>query len=305
MKLAPITIFVYNRPAHIRQTIEALMKNKLAKKSELFIFSDGPKNNEDQKKVNEVRKYIKNIRGFKKITIIERKMNLGLANSIIAGVTEIVNKYGKIIVLEDDLLTSPYFLKFMNEGLNFYEKEEKVACIHGYVYPVKNQLPKTFFLKDPGCLGWATWKRGWDLFERDGKKLFIELKKKNLNSEFDYNNSYPFTNMLQDQKEGRVDSWAIRWYASLFLKNKLTLYPGRSLVFHNGTDGSGTHGGLSDDYAVELSTLYIKVSEIPIKENLVVFREYILYFISIQPPFVLRVGKRILKSLSRLLNHTK
>ena len=110
--------------------------------------------------------------------------------------TEIVNKYGKIIVLEDDLLTSPYFLKFMNEGLNFYEKEEKVGCIHGYVYPVKGELPKTFFLKDPGCLGWATWKRGWELFEHDGRKLLIELNKRNLTSEFNYNNSYFFTKIL-------------------------------------------------------------------------------------------------------------
>src|SRR3989338_525512 len=131
MKLAPITVFVYNRPWHIKQTIESLKKNKEAKKSDLFIFSDGPKNEDDQKKVDEVRKYIKKVNGFKMVTIIERQKNLRLANSIIAGVTEIINKYGKIIVLEDDLIASPYFLKFMNKGLDLYKKEERVASIHG------------------------------------------------------------------------------------------------------------------------------------------------------------------------------
>jgi len=305
MFLAPITIFAYNRPWHIQKTIEALKKNQLAKKSKLFIFSDGPKDEKDRKKVEEVRQYLREITGFKKITIIERRKNLGLANSIIAGVTEIVNKYGGIIVLEDDLITSSYFLKFMNEGLNFYEKEKKVVCIHGYVYPVKAKMPETFLLKDPGCWGWATWKRGWKLFDYDGRKLLMELNKRNLTPEFDYNNSYPFTNMLEDQIEARVESWAIRWYASLFLKNKLTLYPGRSLVFHSGDDGSGTNSRVSDQFKVKLSAQSINIKDMPIKENAVVLREYIRYFRSIQPSFILRAGKKVLKSLNRLLNHKK
>lgn len=303
MKLAPITVFVYNRSWHIKQTIESLKKNELAKESELFIFSDGPKNENDRKKVEEVRKYLKEITGFKKISITERQKNLGLANSIITGVTEIVNKYGKIIVLEDDLLTSPYFLKFMNRGLNFYEKEKKVACIHGYVYPVKKKLPETFLLKDPGCLGWATWKRGWKLFEYDGRKLLIELNKRNLTFKFDYNNSYPFTNMLEGQIEDRVDSWAIRWYASVFLKNKLTLYPGKSLVFHNGSDGSGIHGGVSDDDEVKLSDQPINIKNIRIEDNSDVMKEYIKYFRSIQQPLILRVGKKVLRYFYKLLSY--
>lgn len=305
MKLAPITIFVYSRPWHIRQTVKALKKNKLASQSRLYIFSDGPKDKKDLKKVEDVRKYLKTIKGFKNITVTERKENLGLAESIITGVTEIINRYGRIIVLEDDLLTSPYFLKFMNDGLNLYEKEEKVSCIHGYVYPVKNKPPEPFFLRDPGCLGWATWKRGWELFEHDGKKLFMELNNKNLTSKFDYNNSYPFTDLLKNQLNGRVGSWAIRWYASLFLKKKLTLYPRRSLVFHNGGDGSGTHGGVPDDDEVKLSNEPIDITNIPIEENCDVTKEYIKYFKSIQPCFVLRVGKKVLRGLSSLLNYKK
>lgn len=305
MRLAPITIFVYNRPKHIKQTLKTLKKNKLAKESELFIFSDGPKDQNDRKKVAEVRKYIKTIDGFKKITITERQKNLGLANSIIVGVTEIVNKYGKIIVLEDDLLASPYFLKFMNDSLRFYENEKKISCIHGYIYPIKNKLPETFFLKDPGCLGWATWKRGWKLFEHDGKKLLIELKRRNLTSEFDYNNFYPFTDMLENQINGLVDSWAIRWYASLFLKNKLTLYPGKSLIFHNGNDGSGEHGGIPNEDEVILSNKPITIKDIRIEESPGVMKEYIEYFRSIRPSFVLKARRKVKSSLYKLLNHYK
>ena len=171
MSLAPITLFTYNRPWHTRQTVESLQKNILAEQSEVFIFSDGPKNEEDKKKVEEVRNYIRMINGFKKVTLRERRKNLGLANSVIAGVTEIISKYGKTIVLEDDLFISPYFLQFMNDGLNYYKTEKKVASIHGYVFPVKRKLPETFFLKHSGSLGWATWKNRWDLFECNGRTL--------------------------------------------------------------------------------------------------------------------------------------
>ena len=144
--LAPIVLFVYNRPWHTAQTVEALQKNTLADKSELFIYSDAAKNSEVALYVKKVREYIRNISGFRKVTIMEREKNWGLANSIIDGVTTIVNKYGKIIVLEDDLVTSPYFLRFMNEALEMYENEESVASIHGYIYPIEG-LPETFFIR--------------------------------------------------------------------------------------------------------------------------------------------------------------
>lgn len=300
MSLAPITIFVYNRPWHIRQTIEALKKNVLAKESELFIFSDGPKNEEDKKKVQEVRKYIRTITGFKSVKITQRTKNSGLANSIITGVTEIVNKFGKTIVLEDDLLTSAYFLKFMNEGLNFYEKEKMVVCIHSYVYPVKGQLPETFFLKDPGCLGWATWKRGWNLFEKNGKILLRELKQRKLVAKFNYSNSGPFIKILEGQIRRKINSWAVRWYASAFLKDKLTLYPGKSLVFHNGGDGSGTNCGFLRELDVEISRQPIEVRRIPVEESEMAFAEYVKYFKTTNPPFIFGLVKRLIRKMNRL-----
>jgi GT2 family glycosyltransferase len=186
LMLAPITLFVYNRLNHTRQTVEALLRNELAAESEFFVFSDGPRSETDREKVLAVRSYLKTINSFKKVAVIERDKNFGLAESIIAGVTEIVNRYGRIIVLEDDMVTSPYFLKYMNDALEIYKDEEKVISIHGYIYPVRDKLPETFFLRGADCWGWATWKRGWDLFDPDGRKLLEQLQKRNLTRTFDF-----------------------------------------------------------------------------------------------------------------------
>jgi hypothetical protein len=266
-KLAPIVLFVYNRPWHTQQTVEALQKNELANESELFIYSDEAKNEDARESVTEVQEYIDNIGGFKKITIIKREKNWGLANSIIGGVTKIVNKYGKIIVLEDDLVTSAYFLKFMNESLEMYEKDKKVASIHGYIYPIDN-LPNTFFIKGADCWGWATWKDRWEFFEQDGAKLLKELNSKRLTKEFDFNNNYQFLKMLKDQIKGKNNSWAIRWYASAFLKNMITLYPGKSYVQNIGFDNQGTHCKADTNvFNVELSNNLV-LEKIKIQEDL-------------------------------------
>lgn len=264
---SPIALFVYNRLKHTRQTIEALLKNDLAKESELIIFSDGPRTQEAFEKVEEVRKYIRSISGFKRIQIRDRKVNLGLAKSIIDGVTEIVNEYGRVIVLEDDLVTSPYFLNYMNDGLNFYENEQKVISILGYVYPVKNSLPETFFIKGAFCWGWATWKRGWDLFEKNGEVLLKKLVDQKLTNIFDCHGTYPYTEMLKAQIKGENDSWGIRWNASAFLNNKLTLFPGVSLVSNIGNEGSGRHGVVDHDRDVDLAERPVHVKEIEVIEH--------------------------------------
>ena len=268
MNLAPIILFVYNRPAHIKHTIEALLKNILASESHLYIFSDGPKNNNDKLLVDEVREYLKTIKGFRDIHIIERSENIGLANSIISGVTEIIEKYEKAIILEDDLVTSPYFLKYMNEALNYYEFSEEVICISGFIYPIKETLPNTFFIKGADNLGWATWKRGWKEFESNGEKLSEYIKQNNLRREFTRNYSYPYYKMLKDQIKGKNNSWAIRWYASAFIKNKLVLYPHKSLVIHIGSDGSGSNVKvISDVLGTSTYNCNIVIDPIEINEN--------------------------------------
>jgi hypothetical protein len=282
---APVALFVYNRPGHTRQTIEALRKNTCAEETDLYIFSDAPKNSNHESAVKEVRAYLKTIKGFRTIQIVERSENMGLSASIISGVTEIVNKYGKIIVLEDDLVTSPFFLKYMNDGLNIYEKDDQVISIHGYIYPIKDSLPETFFILGADCWGWATWKRGWDIFEKDGKKLMDELKSRNLSSLFDFNDSYPYTKMLEDQIAGKVESWAIRWYASAFLKNKLTLYPGSSLVENIGFDGSGEHGAPEAKFLVDNKKRVFDLKRIPVSHNEEAFMAMARFF---KPPKVER-----------------
>lgn len=223
----------------------------------MIVYSDGPKNDEDKLKVDTVRSQIRRIKGFKDVQLIERKVNLGLSKNIINGVTEIANSYDHFIVLEDDLISSPYFLNFMNEGLDKSEHSDNVISISGYFYPIKKKVPNTFFIKGADCLGWATWKNKWKLYEPKGEKLFRIIEEKNLVSEFDFGNAYPFTQMLRDQIAGINNSWAIRWYASAFINGLLTLYPGSSLISHIGNDGSGTNFGESD-------ILDVKISEKPV-----------------------------------------
>lgn len=309
-KPAPIVLFVYNRPWHTLQVLEALSKNNLANESDLYIFCDGIKTNateNDLKNKQLVHKIIAEKNWCKTATIIKGKKNKGLADSIIDGVTEIVKKHKKIIVLEDDLLPSKYFLKFINEALNKYEQTEEVACISGYIYPVKETLPETFFLKGADCWGWATWERGWDIFEYDGKKLLTELKKKKLTYSFDFNDSYSYTQMLSDQIKGKNNSWAIRWYASAFLKNKLTLYPKKSLIYNIGFDGSGTHSG--KEYLIkDVSNSPIRVKTIPIIENNDVKRLIASYFKSNNSSnknSLLRLSKKIIKKGMHLFLNQK
>jgi len=270
MKFAPIALFTYNRPRHTQQTVEALLTNAEAKGSDLIVFSDGKKDSLSSPKVDDVRQYLKTIEGFKSVRIVEREENLGLAQSIISGVTEVVNEYDRIIVLEDDLLTSPYFLKYMNDGLSLYEHDERVISIHGYNYPIKETLPNAFFIKGADCWGWATWKRGWDLFESDGCKLLNELKRRKMLERFDLFGAYDFSGMLRQQIAGKNQSWAVRWYASALLQDKLTLYPGITLVQHIGSDGTGTHCG--DDGGAGIfdgvvSNIPLEILDISVKEN--------------------------------------
>lgn len=278
MRLAPIVLFTYNRPVHTRQTIDALLKNEYASESDLIIFSDAPKNCVAEDGVRQTRAYLRGITGFRSIKLIERAENMGLAANIIDGVTQVVNEYGRIIVLEDDLLTSPYFLKYMNEALSMYEHADEVISVHGYVYPVKKLLPENFFLIHTDSLGWGTWKDKWVYFNPNGEELLRQLTQKRLLRQFNFDGSYDFVKMLRRQIKGENNSWAIRWYASAFLNNKLSLYPGRSLIFHNGSDGSGTNYGGDSALDVELSDRPILLNPLAFHEDSKAKQAFIHYF---------------------------
>lgn len=277
MSLSPILLFVYNRPEHTRLTLEALKKNHLSDSSSLYIFSDGYRNETDREEVIKVRELIRSVEGFAAIHIEEKSENVGLARNIIEGVTGVVNEHGKVIVLEDDLITSPYFLTFMNNVLDRYEQEEKIAHVQGFCFPLQG-LPDAFLIKWTGSWGWATWKRAWDLFNPDGEALLTEIMKKKLNREFDFNGNYPFTRMLRRQVNGENDSWAIRWNASLFLNNRLSVNAGKSLVQNIGFDGSGRHSGRDEIYTTPLHMSALS-SEIPrIEENMIARKAFEKYY---------------------------
>jgi hypothetical protein len=183
----------------------------------------------------------------------------------------------------------------MNDALEFYKDENKVISIHGYIYPIKSELPETFFIKGADCWGWATWKRGWDIFEANGKKLLDELKDKNLEKKFDINGSYAYTKMLSEQVAKRNDSWAIRWYASAFLKGKLTLYPGRSLVCNIGLDASGIHCGNTNSFDNIITNRPIKLINIPIEENIFVLKEIEKYFRMTKKNIIKKIFYKIIR----------
>lgn len=276
--LAPVVIFAYNRPQHLRRTIDALAGNHLASETNVTIYCDGPKTEEVGNAIDEVRNVAYSARGFKNVRVRVSDENRGLSRSIIDGVSKVVTESGRVIVVEDDIVTSPWFLTYMNQGLALYENETAVASIHGYTYPVRTRLPDTFFLRGADCWGWATWKRAWDVFEMNGSALLKELTDRNLENDFDFDGTYDYTRMLRDQIKGHNDSWAIRWHASAFLRGMLTLYPGESLVHNSGNDGSGTHSGGTSDFDTALDEKYEPIAKIPVRESPVAREAFKKYF---------------------------
>lgn len=269
----PIALFAFNRPAHLRSTLDALASNNLARESALTIFCDGPRSDAEKELTDAVRALCReeSCKGrFAEVQLVEHAKNRGLASSIIAGVTQMLERHECVIVLEDDLATSPYFLQFMNDALAVYAEDKRVASIHGYCFPhaVPNP-PETFFLPGADCWGWATWRRAWNIFEPDAAALLAQLDARGLRRAFNLNNCYPYYEMLEDARDGKVSSWAVRWHASAFLADMWTLHPGRSLVFHAGNDSSGTHCGTDTLLDTDLATTSVPVQKISVKTHTV------------------------------------
>jgi len=303
MNAVPVILFAYNRPYHTLKTLAALKQNELSEKSELFIYCDGPKENassENLKAIDNVRRIVRLDKWCRKINIIESQSNKGLAESIIEGVTEIINKFGRVIVLEDDMVTSKYFLRYMNEALDKYENEKGVMSVSGYMYPIKDKVPDTFFIKYADCWGWGTWKRGWEVLNNDSGDLLNQIREKKLSYEFDFDGTFHYTKMLEQQAEGKIDSWAIRWYASVFLKNGLALLPGRSLVKNIGLDATGTHGDNTSNLDAAVSATPVLLSDIPVREDDKNRKAIASFFRSLNPPQpFIQKGTNILRTLLR------
>lgn len=238
-ELSPILLFVYNRPHHTQQTIDALKKNLLAEDSILYVYSDAAKSPTSNEQVQNVRTILKNISGFKRVVIHERTKNLGLAQSIIQGVSEVIARHKKAIVLEDDMITSPYFLNYMNDALERYRDEKKVWHVSAWNYPItKEDTNQTFFTPIMNCWGWATWEDRWVFYEKNTEALLNKFSKKEI-KRFNVDNHHNFWQQVLDNATGKINTWAIYWYATIFKNNGLCIAPVKTLVINTGNDGSG------------------------------------------------------------------
>ena len=284
---APIVLFVYNRPFHTKEVIESLARNTLAKKSSLYIFSDGPKNTNQEKNVKEVRDYIKTISSkqwFSEVHLICSEKNMGLAPSIISGVTKIINNYKKIIVVEDDSKTSPDFLEFMNNALNYYEHNSKIWSIGAYSFI--NQFPDDY-LYDIYIMGrtcsyaWATWLDRWQKVDwnvSDYKNFRFSISQRTAFNHYGNDRSL----MLDSQQAGRTASWAIRFCYAMYKHKMYTVYPRYSRIKNIGQDGTGIHfkkvinapDFLTDDFINEPHNIKC----IDVEENPLIYKQFIEHF---------------------------
>ena len=257
---APVIIFAFNRPDHLRRCIDSILINKQSQFTDFWVFVDGPRNLDDKKKIAKVTNLLRNYIKIKNFHVKYSDKNLGLANSIISGLNKVFEISERAIIVEDDLVVSPYFLEYCNFGLDKYQDDQRVASLNGFSYKFSNPEKGPYFLKGSDCWGWATWKNRWELLEESSDELLHQLRNKRLRREFDLDGVYPYFNMLRREARGEVDSWAIRWHASMFLANKLTLYPDQTLINNNGIDGSGTHAGQSKNFNSPLSEKPINFS---------------------------------------------
>lgn len=261
-EISPIAIFVYNRLIVLKKTINYLSQNYLCNQSTLYIFSDGPKNlTTDIKKVSQVRKYLKTINCFKKIIIFENKKNIGLGTSIIRGVNIVLKNHNKVIVLEDDLITNKFFLKYMNDCLKYLKNNKSIFHINGSNHnfkKVKNTCEDYFLFRVPFSWGWATWRDRWKYFNNKNESIILKLKN---STEFDFDNSYFFYPQLIANYRKKINTWAIFWYSSIFLKKKLCFTPKESFIMNIGYGLSATHTNkLNKDFKINKKNLNRKYS---------------------------------------------
>jgi glycosyltransferase involved in cell wall biosynthesis len=271
---APIIIFAYNRPEHLKKCLDSLQANKIASESELFVFSDGPKSVEDIDKVSEVRRILDKINSFKKVIVEKSEKNTGLANSVINGVSEVLKDYEAAIVLEDDLIVSEDFLEYMNSSLNFYKSNSKVFSVSGYCAPIdlENYSEDVFFYQRINSWGWGTWRSRWETVDWKLKDFDTFIKDKHQRRKFNAAGK-DLTIMLLKYKQGLIDSWAIRFNYACFKQEKLNLYPSKSKINNWGTDDSGTHTKKTNKFKTEISHTKVCFNEI-VEENDKIKRVY-------------------------------
>lgn len=280
---SPIILFVYNRPEHTMQTLTALNNNIGVDESELFIFSDNAKNSQDKSNVLNVRSLLRKFEKdnqFKKVHICEWEEHKGLADSVITGVSDVFRQYERVIVLEDDLITSNDFLKFMNGALDYYKTDERVWSIAGYspkLKPLSKYKEDVYLCLRAGSWGWATWKDRWKSIDWDVKD-YEDFKQDRKKQKQFRKRGYNMPDMLERQMLGEIDSWAIRFCYEQFKQNKITVNPTVSRIRNIGFDGTGTHGGVSEKWDVQLNKEISDIHYIPLNMDRRIVNSYYTFF---------------------------
>jgi hypothetical protein len=298
---APIVLFAYNRVDHVRKTIEALEKNPPAKLSDIFIYSDAARNHQDERAVSQVRDYLGRVSGFKSIDITHQKENQGLAKSIIHGVTDIVNRYGKVIVIEDDIVTSRYFLDYMNKALNHYEKQQSVWHIGGWTPPISTDgLDEAFFWRGMNCWGWATWSDRWEHFEKDPVALINGWDEAKIH-QFNLDGTCDFWRQITLNQSQVINTWAIFWYATIFQHQGICLQPTLTLVENIGHDGTGENSIKSRIYSTVINGS--PITKFPRNTQITTLAETRIknFYQRLRPVLPLRVASKIKRLIVKLI----
>ena len=296
-KTAPIVIFVYKRVDKVKTLLESLNDALFSELTDVFVYSDGFKNNNDRAAVEEVRDYLKSYKGkFRSFNIVYRDTNIGLARSIISGVSEVIDRSGRVIVLEDDLIVSEDFIQYMNDALDYYEDDLRYGMISSYTTDhecLKTYSRDIYCMERGDCWGWATWKNRWEgidwelndfedyLADRDRRRRFAGLQ-------------IGLEEQLIMQHTGRLDAWAARWIFHLFNQHMLTVYPKVCRTINIGFDGSGTNCGyksydlsrlnkgtekcrfekLSADYRIQRSQLDLSIRQLNVIKRIIYSFKY-------------------------------
>jgi hypothetical protein len=266
---APIALFVYNRQAHTAATLAALRNNSLAAESDLFVFADGAKGESDRSAVQAVRALVRATTGFHSVELIEKPANEGLPASIIGGVSRVLAERGRVVVLEDDIVTSPYFLRYMNAALERYRDARRIFTVNGYNLPPQlMRFPRgyahdVYFTPRPSSWGWATWQDRWLQADWNMEKYDEFIRDPVARQTFNEGGD-DLVDTLIAQRQGRVQSWAIRWAFAHFMHRALAVTPVRSYVDNIGLDGSGVHCSRNPALRNDLSRALAAV-ELPLR----------------------------------------
>lgn len=301
-KLAPLAIFAYKRPMHLEGLLESLSRNDEINQTNIFIFIDGAKNESERALIRRTEEISLKFAKGKNAKVVCRNTNLGLAGSIKMGVDEVLEHHDSVIVVEDDLEVSPNFLSFLNKGLYRYQDYPQVASIQAHSILDHRDLASSYFLLGADCWGWGTWKNKWQEVNWDASQLIRSLEFSKKRRKFDLNGAYPYTNMLERCANGEVDSWAIRWHASMFLTQRMSVYPPKNLVINNGRDGSGTHAGDSFDKRIKLQENFQDPKFLEPKENSKINFYYRKEIRKMYKTFTLFSYKKYLEYLKRKVN---